>query len=378
MAEDRQALAMQYLQLLQSGVPAQEAFKQVYPKGIPTAAQQQKEDAKAKQGSALAGTGGTIAGLLGIKYGMAALAPEAATTAGAGAAVAVPTGVAGAMVPAAGAAGGTAAAASGGAAASGAATTGGMSALGTGALAGGSLLAGGLGMRDLYTHDRGTGRSIIQGTASGAAAGAGIGAAFGGVGAVPGALIGGAIGLAGGIGSRYAQHESTRDRAIKNTAKLLKASDNKDYQNYISGMREQFNTAPKGPAFNGGQFENFEQYKKAGLNAQDLSGVYGNLKLGEQYVALPQEMKNAYTQSQIDKGNYKSKKGEVQFVDSAAAQADFANFVSGMKPQQAVTRPIVGNIPAQAVPAVSEALAKKQLAQTGVFGNQLLQAINKK
>jgi hypothetical protein len=68
MAASRQELAMQYLQLLQSGMPAAQAFKQTYPNGIPTAAQQQAIDAKKKQGSALAATGGTIAGLLGVKY----------------------------------------------------------------------------------------------------------------------------------------------------------------------------------------------------------------------------------------------------------------------------------------------------------------------
>ena len=70
---DGQAKAFEYMQLLQSGVSPADAYKKVYPNGIPTAAQQQQQAAKDRQSSALAGTGGTIAGLLGMKYGMKGL-----------------------------------------------------------------------------------------------------------------------------------------------------------------------------------------------------------------------------------------------------------------------------------------------------------------
>lgn len=354
---DRQALAMEYLQLLQSGVPAQEAFKQVYPNGIPTAAQQQQADAKSKQGAALAGTGGTIAGLLGIKYGMKGLESLGATGAGASvlpSGTSAGAGLAGSAVTDSGLAGLNALGASGsgsGIAAAAAPEATGL-ALPSASMATAGPIAAALG--GTYLGGK-AGLDMIQGKKPGLPGRVILGMATGGLSEVGNALLG---------------RETTRDYAKKNTKSLLGASKDANYQNYISGMREQFNSAPTGPAFNGGQFENFEQYKKAGLNAQDLSGVYGNLKLGEQYTALPQEMKNAYTQSQIDKGNYKSKKGEVQFVDEKTAQADFANFVGGMKPAatktQAVTRP------------VSDALAKKQLAQTGVFGNKLLEAMARK
>jgi len=346
MAEDRQALAMQYMQLLQSGVPAAEAFKQVYPKGIPTAAQQAREDSKTKQGNALAGTGGTIAGLLGIKYGTKALESLGAEKAKE---EIIKEGTAQALEQGAAEVGKEAAVQ--GAAEAAPSVLGNFGSMGfgpqAGIVAGTALTAKGL--SDLAQNKKGD--PLSRGVTAMSTFGF--------------SEMGRALGLGG--------HKSTRQEASDRTNELLKASDDPAYQAYVQGMRKQYESAPTGPAFNGGQFNTFDEYKKAGLNAQDLSGVYGNLKLGADYVALPQELKNAFTQSQIDKGNYQSKKGDVLFIDEKTAQNDFSNFISGVQKPQAV----VGSAIARPVAEQSDAFKKKQLALNGQFGNQLLQAINK-
>jgi hypothetical protein len=142
-------------------------------------------------------------------------------------------------------------------------------------------------------------------------------------------------------------HESTRDVAKRRTEELMGKSDDPQYKNYVQAMREQYNSAPVNPdkPF-AGKYRNFGEYERAGLEAQDLSGVFGNLKLGDKYTKLTQDQKNNYTQSQINKGNYQSKKGDVLFRDEKAAQADFDNYLQSISsgkpsvPAQAISRPV--------------------------------------
>lgn len=353
---DRQALATEYLQLLQSGVPAAEAFKRVYPNGIPTQVQQAAIDAKEKQKNALAGTGGTIAGLLALKYGSGLFdsSAAAATAAGATPAVAAIPAATGAAIPAAASAAASAAAAEG-----------------VGAVAAPEAAAG-LGLPSASLSTAGPIAAALGATYLGGRAG--LDMLKGKKPGLPGRVI---LGMATGglseVGNALFGQKSTRDRQADATKSILGISDDPTFQAYAKGMREQFSAAPPDPSkpFFGGKYENFDEYKNAGLNARDLSGVEGNLRLGADYAKLTQELKDAYTQSQIAKNNYRSSDGGVQFVDDAAAKADFANFISGLAKPQAVTRPTPATIP-----AVSDALAKKQLEQTGKFGNQLLQAIN--
>lgn len=65
--QDYQKQAMLYQQLISQGVPAQEAFKQAFPNGIPTQLDRAKEAAKANQQAGVGQLGGTIVGALGTK-----------------------------------------------------------------------------------------------------------------------------------------------------------------------------------------------------------------------------------------------------------------------------------------------------------------------
>jgi hypothetical protein len=138
----------------------------------------------------------------------------------------------------------------------------------------------------------------------------------------PAAILGGALGGAFG-------QKSTRQVQADKT-KELKGIDTNDkaYQDLITGLRAQYDAPPPDPSKPfAGKYANFDEYEKAGLEANDLSGVYGNLKLGARYAALSPAERAAFTQTQIDKKNYQSKKGDVLFRNDAGAQADFEDFV---------------------------------------------------
>lgn len=199
--------------------------------------------------------------------------------------------------------------------------------------------AGAYGAYDVLTGDYGTGRNALQGAASGAA----MGSYFG----PQGALIGGGIGLGAGLIKGMFDHESTRDLAKKHTSQLLDKSDDPAYQSYVSGMREQFNSAPPDPSkpFHGGQYGSWDEYKKAGLDAADLTGVYGNLNVyGPKWASLTEDQRRAITQKNIDSGLYTSKKGEVEITDSGTAQSNFDSVVNAkptgmMEPRRSTPRP---------------------------------------
>jgi hypothetical protein len=398
MAQDRQALAMQYLQLLQSGVPASEAFKQVYPNGVPTQQQQAAAESKKKQGSALAATGGTISGLLAIKYGDKYLdslgkvktvtdAQSAAEAAQASqAANGTTAGVSGTETAGAGAAGVAAGSSLGGAAGAGTVGISNMALANAGAQ--GSGIAGGT------TASTGATASGSGGLAAGAGAGlVGLGtllAAKSAYNQYQGKEDNSTSGKAGraqlawstggiseiaralGIGGNL----STRDQARKNTQGLFnQAKDDDTAKNYIAGMREQYLSGPTDPSKPfAGKYQNFEEYKNAGLDPKDLTGVYGNIKtFGPEWAHLTQDQRESVTQGLIGANLYDSKKGEVVITDPEKAKQIYATIIKPVPvQQQAAGSPVAQTM----TPAQSEAFKKKQLAQTGQFGNQLFQALN--
>lgn len=152
---------------------------------------------------------------------------------------------------------------------------------------------------------------------AGAQLGAGIGTMImPGVGTAAGAAIGNALGY--GLDKLGMFHKTTRQVAQEHTEDLLKTSDDPTYQAYVQGMREQHNSAPPDPSkpFHGGQYGSWEEYKNAGLDRKDLTGVYGNIKAyGERWASLTQEQREAVTQANIDADNYDAKKGEVVMRD---------------------------------------------------------------
>ena len=131
-------------------------------------------------------------------------------------------------------------------------------------------------------------------------------------------------GALGGYGLTEAfGHESTREKQAKHTEQLIKASPDQTYQDYVAGMREQHKYAPPDPSkpFLHGTYRTWDEYKKAGLQASDLTGVYGNIKtFGPEWASLTQSQREAVTQGLIDADLYKPKAGEVEIKDPAKAQ----------------------------------------------------------
>jgi predicted transcriptional regulator len=195
------------------------------------------------------------------------------------------------------------------------------------------------------------GQGAISGAGMGLGAAAaapllGYGAAFG-LGPVGWAALAlGGAGLGGGLTSLLG-HESTRDAAAKKTKDLMGVGkDNPAWQNYVAGMREQYNTAPTGPAY-AGKYNTWDEYQKAGLQANDLTGVYGNMKaFGPEWAALDEAKRQQVTQALIDAGLYASKKGDVILTDEERAKQIYQNIIKPAQQQLAA----VGTAPAAVTP----------------------------
>jgi hypothetical protein len=130
----------------------------------------------------------------------------------------------------------------------------------------------------------------------------------------------------------FGGHKSTRDVARGNTSRLLKVSpEDTKWQDYVKGMRGQYDAAPSDPSKPfAGKYANWNEYKKAGLEAGDLTGVLGNLELGPDYGKASFDQQKAITQKLIDKDQYYSKKGEVKIKDQALAK-QIASEILGAK-----------------------------------------------
>lgn len=171
--------------------------------------------------------------------------------------------------------------------------------------------AGAVGAYDLFKNKRKGARGIGQGAASGAA----MGSYFGPVGAGVGAGVGTLAAILGG-----ALHTSTAEIRKKHSKQLAsQAPDNVIWQNYLAGMRDQPSLDKSKPF--AGKYGSWDEYQKAGLDASDLTGVYGNLKaFGPEWAKLTFDQQKAVTQKLIDAGLYNSKKGEVEITDEKKAQ----------------------------------------------------------
>jgi len=157
-------------------------------------------------------------------------------------------------------------------------------------------------------------------------------------------------------------HQSTRGVAKEHTAQLLQQGvDNKAYQDYVMGMRAQHNSGPKDPTKPfAGKYASWDEYQKAGLEAADLTGVYGNIKTyGPAWASLTQEQRQAVTQANINSGLYSSKKGEVEITNEQKARENFDNVIKNWKapaPQQPQAR----STPAPQQPAPAPATPPAQ------------------
>ena len=176
------------------------------------------------------------------------------------------------------------------------------------------------------------------GALSGAGLGMGLGAAAPLLGfAGPAGWMGyaglAALGALGGGGlTSLLGHETTRDVAKKHTKQLLGSSEDPAYQGYVNAMREQYKSGAPDPEkpFHAGQYGSWEEYKAAGLDPNDLTGVYGNIKtFGPEWANLTQPQRVAVTKGIIDAGLYNSKKGEVEISDATKAKEIKDNVLKG-------------------------------------------------
>lgn len=147
--------------------------------------------------------------------------------------------------------------------------------------------------------------------------------------------------IAGALGGVFG-HKSTRDIQGEHTSGLLGiGKDDQNWQGYVEGMRAQHNDAPPDPSKPfAGKYANWDEYVKGGLEASNLTGVYGNLDtFGPDWAKYSQAQREAVTQGIIDKGLYSSKSGEVVITDPGAALA--------------VRDQIIGGAPVVAAPQIS-------------------------
>jgi hypothetical protein len=126
-------------------------------------------------------------------------------------------------------------------------------------------------------------------------------------------------------------HQSTKGTQEMHSGQLMQQSDDPQWQNYVGAMRAQVAEGPKDKTKPfAGKYKTFNEYKEAGLEAGDLTGVYGNLdafkpdyaeKAGvPNWSQLSFEQQKAVTQRLINEDMYSSKKGEVVIADKEKAR----------------------------------------------------------
>lgn len=154
-------------------------------------------------------------------------------------------------------------------------------------------------------------------------------------------------------------HESTRDVARKHTKELMGAAgDDQVAKDYVTGMRTQYDSAPVDPSKPfAGKYASWDEYKKNGLEANDLTGVYGNMKtFGPDWAKMSYDDRVKVTQALIDNDLYNSKKGEVEITDPNRAK-QIKDEVLGMNIQPTVK----GAAPTTVPGAVIDAAAKNAI-----------------
>lgn len=126
-------------------------------------------------------------------------------------------------------------------------------------------------------------------------------------------------------------HKSTRERQADVTNDIMnKYKDDPQALAYWSAMREQYKDAPPDPSkpFLNGTYGSWDEYKQAGLQAGDLSGVGGNA-IFKEWASLSQPQREAVTQALIDADLYDSKDGGVVIKDEKKAQEIKNNVLKG-------------------------------------------------
>lgn len=231
---------------------------------------------------------------------------------------------------------------------------------GSGALTAGGEVVSGMGATPLYVPAAVAGATYLGGKAA-------YDMLKGEKPGLPGRVI---LGMATGglseVANGFLGGKSTRDYAKDNTKQLLEsAGDDQNAINYVTGMREQYNSAPPDPSKPfAGKYGSWDEYLKGGLEASNLTGVYGNIDTygAKEWSRLSEEQRQQVTQKNIDLGNYISSKGDVLHKDKKLAQAAWdavmkpAPQVKGAAPLQ--TLPVTKG-PLLIDPAAAEAKKKE-------------------
>lgn len=211
----------------------------------------------------------------------------------------------------------------------------GLSPMATGALGAAGLALGSKGVYDAYEAG-----DPIMGGISGA--GAGLGASMLSSALGLGALgpWGWGAGLAIGLGAGLLGDRETTTEHQQKIAQRLAGQHQNDvlYQNLVRGMGQAIEQGPADPSkpFFSGKYATWDEYKNAGLNAQDLAGQAGVLEtVGGMNLTLPQI--HQVTQKLIDNDLLYSDRGAVKVSDLARAQ-QLAQEVAAMQTAQDVTQ----------------------------------------
>lgn len=170
-------------------------------------------------------------------------------------------------------------------------------------------------------------------------------------------LLGIATGGLSEIGRKFLVKPTTGQIQQKNTKGLLElGKDDPNWQNYVQGMRAGMNGKPADPSkpfgdSKGNKYSTFDEYKTAGLDASNLTGVLGNLKtFGPEWAKLNFDQQKAVTQKLIDNNMYSSKKGEVIVTDVEKAKQ--------LKDEALGIKPIVADKKVVVVPKALMAIGK--------------------
>lgn len=157
-------------------------------------------------------------------------------------------------------------------------------------------------------------------------------------------------------------HKTTRETQKGVTSDLLSQfKDDPQYQAFVSGMRKQYEAPPPDPSKPfAGKYATFDEYKKAGLQANDLTGTEGAIRGGgAEYTKLSPEQQQAYTQALINADQFQSGHGGVGVKDLATAQKIFedvkaAGFKANTKSAPSTKGMAVSTLPLR-IPQVSAA-----------------------
>lgn len=208
----------------------------------------------------------------------------------------------------------------------------------------GTLGTVGLGLGAKGVYDAYEDGSPLGGAISGAGAGLGASALGGALGlaAVPGVgwLAGGGALLGAGLGLL-----GDRETTIEHQQKLAQqlASRHKDdalYQRLVAGNMQAIQEGPKDPGkpYFSGKYGTWDEYKAAGLNAQDLSGQVGVLEaVGGLNLTLPQI--HQVTQQLINNDMLYSEKGAVKVTDPVRARQIAEQIKAGGLPPESNGQP---------------------------------------